>query len=378
MTNVHRLFRFSDADPTAIARIDTWARAHEEDIRKLSATTLFPERIWKDAGARGLLGIGIPEAFGGVGGFWPEMTAACARLALKTGSLGLSLSVMIHLMISRFAVLRLGTDAQKATYLPDLATGRKTLCMAVSEPEGGAHPKTLSTTATKTASGWVLRGEKTLITNAPIADLFIVIAVTGETDGKKAFTGFLVERDAPGLFVSDLGPLPFFRPSPHGGVRLEDVEVPDTAVIGNVGQIFDQLVRPFRNVEDVLMMGPVTGALMALLAEAVSVLGGETSDAVSDAIGLFEARVTGAQAMAVEATRFSLPSRESEWLSRAFRDHATRMVEDIGGLLEDRPLPATGKALLSDLEMSGKIARNVTTLRQRKSGRALLGCALST
>ena len=106
-------------------------------------------------------------------------------------------------------------------------------------------PKHIKTHAEKTPNGFILNGEKTYLTNGPIADLFIVIAITGHQSGKSQFTAFIVPKDTPGLTVTDPIDFPFLRPSPHGGILLNDCCIKSEQVLGNPGEAYDKMVLPF-------------------------------------------------------------------------------------------------------------------------------------
>ena len=96
-----------------------------------------------------------------------------------------------------------------------------TLSLAISEPGTGAHPKYLQTSASREGDDWVLTGEKSFLTNGPLAALFVVLAVSATEGDKKRLTAFLVPRETPGLSLTDPIHLDFLKPSPHCGIRLD-------------------------------------------------------------------------------------------------------------------------------------------------------------
>ncbi len=120
----------------------------------------------------------------------------------------------------------------------------KILCFAVSEPQTGAHPKYLKTTAKLLGDQYILNGQKTYLTNGPIADMFIVVAITGEVDSRKSFSAFLVPKDTTGLTITSME-LPFLKPAPHGTLMLENSPVPAKNVLGKEGRAFQDMVEPF-------------------------------------------------------------------------------------------------------------------------------------
>jgi acyl-CoA dehydrogenase len=128
-----------------------------------------------------------------------------------------------------------GTDEQKAAYLPGVAAGRLIPAFALSEAEAGSDVANVSTTATRDGDGWVLDGEKTWISNAGVADIYIIFARTGEA-GAKGLSAFVVDADAAGLEVS--GRIDTISPHPLGTIRLSDCRVPAGALLAAPGAGF--------------------------------------------------------------------------------------------------------------------------------------------
>jgi alkylation response protein AidB-like acyl-CoA dehydrogenase len=148
---------------------------------------------------------------------------------------GLVFSLNAQIWACETPIARFGTEDQKRRYLPRLCDGTLIAAHGMSEPGSGSDALALGTTATRSDGGWVLRGTKTFVTNAPESDLFVVFATTDRDLGFAGVTAFLVERDAPGLTVgrplSKMG----LRTSPMGEVFLEDCMVPEDALLGQPG-----------------------------------------------------------------------------------------------------------------------------------------------
>ncbi len=178
--------------------IEQFARAQVAD-RDLGAEPAFPHDIWHAMAEAGLFRIGLDPAQGGSGGGYADIARAEAALIAGGGSPGLGSAWASHQMVARYFLERFGDAAQRAAYLPALASGRITASVAISEPGAGAHPKHLRTTATRRGDAYVLDGEKAYITNGPIADFFVVLAITATENGRKRYSAFLVPQDAPGL-----------------------------------------------------------------------------------------------------------------------------------------------------------------------------------
>ncbi|MGE5230735.1 MAG: acyl-CoA dehydrogenase [Deltaproteobacteria bacterium] len=181
----------------------------------------------------GLMGIEIPERFGGAGGSIFMATLAIEELARVDASA--AIYVDVHNTLVNNAVIRWGTDEQKARYFPRLV-GDLLGAFALSEPASGSDAFALETRADRTDGGWALTGRKFWITNGAEAGLFIVFANTDFAKGYKGITGFLVERGFPGLSVGKKENKLGIRASSTTEVILEECRVPDANVLGPVGQ----------------------------------------------------------------------------------------------------------------------------------------------
>jgi len=160
----------------------------------------FPMDIWQAMGKAGLFQIGIAKTHGGAGGGYLELLKAGEAFVESGCNVGLAVSWLYQQIIAHYIMSVFGT-AQQRQYLNAAADGKITFSFAVSEPGHGAHPKLLNTSATKDKTGYVLTGEKTYLTNGPIADVFIVVAVTDDTPAHKRFTAFIVPRTTEGVTV---------------------------------------------------------------------------------------------------------------------------------------------------------------------------------
>lgn len=232
----------------------------------------IPDDIRQQMTAQQLFGVGISTEFNGCGGSAQSLAIAGKTLVEYGGNIGLAVSWLIHEITARWLILFWGTDRQKKTYLPRLAAGKKTASFAVSEPGVGAHPKHIKTSAEKVSDGYLLNGEKTYLTNGPMADFFIVIAVTGKIAGKNRFTAFIIPKDSPGLEVTDPLILPFLHPCPHGGIRLNNCRVTPEQMLGAPGSAYPDMVLPFRTIEDTLLMGLMIGGMEFLLRHLIFIL----------------------------------------------------------------------------------------------------------
>lgn len=358
-------------------RFATFAAQHVAN-RDFNRDSAFPLDLWQAMGAEGLFRVGLPERFGGSGGGYAAIAAADRVLAEHGGSPGFAMSWGGHQMVGRFFIEGFGSATQQAAYLPALATGRITASVAISEPGAGAHPKHLQTTATRDGTDFVLSGEKAYVTNGPIADLFIVLAITAVQDGRKRYSAFLVPRGTPGLSEIKGPKIDFLRPSPHCGLRLSECRVPRSSMLGPEGSAYETMAGPFRDVEDAVGTGGLTGTLRFLLRRLAQASGDAASTEAAASLGelaalialigqgslaLVEALDAGALLQGDNpATLVGIRSLAAHVLARA-KAHR----ETFGTATHDKL-----DALLRDLDKSLAIAKGPRLVKQNRLGLALL------
>ena len=237
--------------------------------RSLWRAEAFPLDLWQAMGSAGLFRLGLPEAHGGAGSGYADIAAADAALVEFGGAPGFGGAWAVHQMVARFMVLGFGSDAQKSALLPGLASGAITIGVSISEPGAGAHPKHLTSTAIRDGERFVLNGVKSYASNGPIADYFLVFAITDQSENRKRFSAFLVPKGAAGLEQIPSPALEFLRPSQHCGLRMTNCAVPASAMLGVEGTAFETMAMPFRDIEDAVGsagMAAALGRLVRLLA----------------------------------------------------------------------------------------------------------------
>ncbi len=223
-------FEMTDEQRQIVETVRRFSAKEIEPIaEELDHEDRLPDDIWRKMGDLGMLGIAIPEKYGGIGG--DLMTAVLAIQNLR-GSSGLALSYGAHLNLCSHNILRTGSEAQRMKYLPGLASGELIGAMALTEPEAGSDATSIRTTAVRDGDHYVLNGTKTFITNAPIADVFLLYAKTNPEAGPMGITAFILERGMEGLSTPGRLRKMGHHGSPTGEVVLQDCRVPADAVVG--------------------------------------------------------------------------------------------------------------------------------------------------
>ena len=249
--------------------ISRFAIEHVASRADLQTMQDFPRDIWQKMSEAGFFKIGIAPQYGGSGGGFKQLTEAGEVFVRSGCNIGLAMSWLYQQIIAIHLISGFGTEKQQKLYLPPMAEGKLTVSFAVSEPKHGARPKLLTSMATPEGSSYKLNGEKTYLTNAPIAGLFIVIAITGEEQEQKKFSAFLVAGTDEGVIIKPRLKFDFLKPAPHGGIKLTDCRVPASAMLGGKDTAYTNIVMPFSDVENVVLMGAVTGGMGAELMDLI-------------------------------------------------------------------------------------------------------------
>jgi glutaryl-CoA dehydrogenase len=186
--------------------------------------------IFREMGQLGLLGPTVPEAYGGVGVSYVAYGLVAREIERVDSGYRSMLSVQSSLVM--FPILAYWSEAQKKRYLPRLGSGEWIGCFGLTEPDAGSDPGGMRTRASKVDGGYRLSGSKTWISNAPIADVFIIWARSDAHDG--AIRGFIVEKGAKGLSAPKIEGNLSLRTSITGMVMMDNVEVSDDAILPEV------------------------------------------------------------------------------------------------------------------------------------------------
>ena len=229
---------FSFTDEQRMFR-DTVYRFAREEIAPLceeaDLKSEFSFEVWRKFGEMGLLGLPVPEKYGGSGADFVTSCLAGEAVGHAGVDGGHTLAWGAHTYLCAANIMQHGTEAQKKKYLPKLATGEWIGCMGLTEPGCGSDAAALTTTAVRKGDKYILNGAKMFITNAPLSQVFVVFATLDKTQRHKGITTFIVEKDFPGISTGKPLHKMGCRCSVTSEVFFEDCEVPVENCLGGEG-----------------------------------------------------------------------------------------------------------------------------------------------
>jgi len=196
----------------------------------------FPWDIIREAGELGLMGIAYPQEYGGAGMDFVSYFLAIEEISRWCASTGVIISAHSSLVCD--PIYRFGTEEQKRKYLPDLLSGRKIGSFSLTEAQAGSDAGNTKTTAIKSGNKWILNGSKLFATNGAEADIFVLIASTDPGKKTKGVSAFIVEKDMPGYRIGKVERKLGIRASSTAEIILENVEVPEENLLGELNQGF--------------------------------------------------------------------------------------------------------------------------------------------
>jgi alkylation response protein AidB-like acyl-CoA dehydrogenase len=201
----------------------------------------FPLHIFKELGKLGLMGILVPEEYGGSGLSYFEYNVAIQEVAKVCGSIGLSLAA--HNSLCTGHILTFGNEEQKKKYLPKLATAEHIGAWGLTEANTGSDAGNMKTTAVKDGDDWIINGTKNWITHGKTGDVAVVICRTGEPRTKDNATAFIVERGTPGFSGGKKENKLGMRASETAEMIFDNCRIPDANRLGEVGSGFKQSMK---------------------------------------------------------------------------------------------------------------------------------------
>jgi alkylation response protein AidB-like acyl-CoA dehydrogenase len=221
--------------------------------------TTFPNWVFVRMGELGFLGLDKPEQYGGQGGdYYTSLVLSEEMVHAHSG--GLAMGLAVHTDMAMPPILAFGTEEQKQEWVVPAIKGEKILCLGITEPDAGSDVAGIKTRAVKDGDEYVINGSKTFITNGHRADVIVLVTKTDVDAGYDGFTLFLVPMDLPGVIrekkLEKLG----MHSSDTALLAFQDVRVPDSAVLGQVGKGFYHIMWELQGERLIGAAGSVAGA----------------------------------------------------------------------------------------------------------------------
>ncbi len=225
--------------------------------------TTFPNSVFTRMGELGLLGLDKPEQYGGQGGdYFSAIVLAESLTHANCG--GLAMGVAVHTDMAMPPILAFGTEEQKQEWVVPAIAGKKILCLGITEPDAGSDVAGIKTRAVRDGNEYVINGSKTYITNGHRADAIVLVTKTDPDAGYDGFTLFLVPMDAPGVIREEKLRKMGMHASDTALLAFQDVRVPDTAVLGEVGKGFYHIMWELQGERMIGAAGAVAAAQLCM------------------------------------------------------------------------------------------------------------------
>ena len=273
----------------------------------------FPSELVPKLAEQGLLGILVPEEYGGAG--YDAISAAIILEEIARVDAAVALLVGSHNSLCSGHILAVGTDQQKKRFLPPLARGEKLGAWALTEPGSGSDAGAMRTRATLEGDGWTIRGEKQFITQGSTAGTYVIMASTDPSQGTKGISAFVVPRETPGLNVGKLEKKLGVRASDTAALHFDDMRVPTDHLLGKMNEGF----------KDVL--GVLSAARIGMAALAVGIAQGALEEALNYAK---RRRQFGKPILEYEAIQWMLADMATEIDAARLLTHKAAMLKDLG------------------------------------------------
>jgi alkylation response protein AidB-like acyl-CoA dehydrogenase len=221
--------------------------------------TTFPDSVFRRMGELGFLGLDKPEQYGGQGGDY--FSAIVLGEAISNANCGgLAMGIAVQTDMAMPPILALGSEEQKQQWAVPAIKGEKILCLGITEPDAGSDVKGIKTRAVRDGDEYVINGSKTYITNGHRADVIVLVTKTDPDAGYDGFTLFLVPMDSPGVIREKKLQKMGMHASDTALLAFQDVRVPASAVLGEVGKGFYHIMWELQGERMIGAAGSVAGA----------------------------------------------------------------------------------------------------------------------
>ncbi|MBH8597876.1 MULTISPECIES: acyl-CoA dehydrogenase [unclassified Thermoactinomyces] len=299
-------------------------------ISRMEENDEFPRALISKMGEIGLMGIPVPEEYGGAGADFLSYILAIEEIAKVSAAVSVILAV--HTSVCTLPILKCGTEEQKQKYVTRLASGEQVGAFALTEPHAGSDAARIRTGARRVGDKYILNGSKVFITNAEAADVFLTFAVTDPSRGKKGITAFIVDRDTPGFRVGEKEKKMGLHGSGTCELIFEEAEVPAENRLGEEGEGYK------------VALSNLAGGRIGIAAQALGI-----------AQGAFDAALSYAK----ERNQFGKPIAKQQAIQFKLADMATEI--EAARLLTYRAadLRAQGKHCRLEAAMAKRFATDV-------------------
>jgi butyryl-CoA dehydrogenase len=307
-------FELSEEHRLVQTTVREWAASRLLPLAaEMDRTASYPPQLIRELGDLGLMGVFIPEEYGGGGMDTISSCVALEEVARAEAALAALLSVNNSLVC--YPILAFGDERQKRTYLPELAGGRKIGCYCLTEPTAGSDAGALSTTARDAGDEWVLNGTKIFVTNGVEADVLIIYARTDPGPHGHGISAFIAENGDPGLSVGKIEHKLGIRASSTCEIVLEDCRLPQHRLLGERG-------KGFR-----IALATLDGGRIGIAAQALGIARASMEDAI---VYAKERRQFGSPIAAFQANQWKIADMATRIQAARLLTYRAAWVRDQG------------------------------------------------
>ncbi len=289
-------FKFTEEEQSIIDMLHDFCLKEVKPIAaEIDEQERFPEETWHKLAEMGMMGIAMPEEYGGAGLSYVTYIAACEEFARHCATTSVMFSA--HGSLCCWPISEYGTEEQKQKFLTPLCTGEKLGAFGLTEPGAGTDAALQKTTAVDAGDHWVLNGSKVFITNGSYADIYIIFAMTDKSQGTKGISAFIVEKGTPGFSFGTKEKKMGIRGSATYELIFEDCKIPKENLLGGVGKGFK------------VAMTTLDGGRVGIAAQALGI----AEAAVDEAVAYTSQRVQfGKRISQFQYTQFELAEMKTD------------------------------------------------------------------